>query len=123
MYISILLGFSITSRIVSTFSGKSGFFASKHGLCMINIGVLEFLIWAHHTFVMGDLIGSPSYTLFNSFEFLSYFGNMFDQGRVFYIQYKFGELNSFDSDLVFVLKKYHLNYINLGPNNFKMLDP
>ena len=62
VYIMILGGFGMISQIVSTFSKKPIFGYLGMVYALVAIGVIGFVVWAHHMFVSG--IGSEHASLF-----------------------------------------------------------
>ena len=61
VYIMILPGFGIVSQIISTFSKKPIFGYLGMAYAMVAIGVVGFVVWAHHMFTTGLSVNVKMY--------------------------------------------------------------
>jgi len=64
VYILIVPGFGIVSQIVSTFSRKPIFGYLGMAYAMVAIGVIGFVVWAHHMYAAGISVNTQAYFVF-----------------------------------------------------------
>lgn len=61
VYIMILPGFGIVSQVISTFSKKPIFGYLGMAYAMVAIGVVGFIVWAHHMYTTGLSVNTKMY--------------------------------------------------------------
>jgi len=64
VYIIILPGFGIVSQVIATFSRKPVFGYLGMAYAMVAIGVVGFVVWAHHMYTAGLSVNTQAYFVF-----------------------------------------------------------
>ncbi|MBS0242913.1 MAG: cbb3-type cytochrome c oxidase subunit I, partial [Proteobacteria bacterium] len=64
VYIIIIPGFGLVSHVIATFSKKPIFGYLGMAYAMVAIGVVGFVVWAHHMYVAGISVNAQAYFVF-----------------------------------------------------------
>ena len=113
VYIMILPGFGIVSQIIATFSRKPVFGYLGMAYAMVAIGVVGFVVWAHHMFATGLSVNTKMYFTAATMSFKTPmvwaigFIFMFTVGGVTGVVLANGGIDDYMHDTYYVVAHFH----------------